>query len=54
MLVFRFYSYGLEKKFKPEMYTEFEAMTLKVSKRRCCTHALVRSVMEGHLMEAAL
>ena len=28
--LFRFYSYGLEKKFKPEMYLEFEAMTLRV------------------------
>ena len=28
--LFRFYSYGLEKKFKAEMYTEFEAMTLRV------------------------
>ena len=28
--LFRFYSYGLEKKFKPEMYSEFEAMTVRV------------------------
>ena len=32
--LFRFYSYGLEKKFKAEMYTEFEAMTLRVG-RKC-------------------
>ena len=31
--LFRFYSYGLEKKFKPEMYSEFEAMTVRVRER---------------------
>jgi la-related protein 1 len=27
--LFRFYSYGLEKKFRPDLYAEFEKETLK-------------------------
>jgi hypothetical protein len=29
--MFRFYSYGLEKKFRPELYRDFQTETLKVS-----------------------
>ena len=52
----RFFSYGLEKNFRQEIYEEFEKKTLQVSSLLCCAvsfvhpHTYAHSVTSDHII----